>query len=224
MRRAAPNPYGVAGFALAAAFAIVQKWTLPEFCWSTWLAGLFFAWTCVIGAGLRIILTARSEKARYEARLPFLRRVPPVLFLPAMIAVAAAAGLIAFRLYAFLFGFYGLFLSVFAEMEPVRLFGRNGFINSDFFTPVAWLADRYWPMALGLLVADWKAIFGPRPWKRLLLPLQAEILRMHVLILALPFFSLLAWAVFDTAYQPVTIVLLMGLICLLPEPGRKDTA
>lgn len=54
------------------------------------------------------------------------------------VTVAAAAGWCAFAFlgYTFAFGLYGLLLSFFAEMEPHELFGRNGFINSDFWTPV----------------------------------------------------------------------------------------
>ena len=55
-----------------------------------------------------------------------------------------------------------------------------------------------------------------------MLPLQKEILRMHVLILALPFLTLIAWALFGEAYQSITIVLLMGLFYLLPRKVPKD--
>ena len=135
--KTALNLYGAIGFGFASAFAVVQGWSLPEFCWSTWLAGLIYAWSCVVTASLQIILTARSDKAAYEERLPSLRRISPNVFLLGVIVVIVSIGLIAFRIYSFLFGFYGLFLSVFSEMKPLSLFGRNGFINSDFFTPVS---------------------------------------------------------------------------------------
>ena len=220
------DPYGAIGFGLASAFAVVQEWSLPEFCWSTWLAGLIYAWSCVVTAFLQIVLTARSNKAAYDERLPFLRGISPSIFLLGVIVVSVFIGLVAFRIYGFLFAFYGLFLSVFSEMKPLSLFGRNGFINSDFFTPVAYLAGLYWPMALGALIANWEDFFRKNPWKRVLLPLQKEILRMHVLTLALPFLTLIAWALFGQAYQSITIVLLMALFYLLPkkEPrGRSKT-
>jgi hypothetical protein len=209
--------FSLAGFALTSVFAVTEEWSLPEFCWSAWLAGLFYAWGCAATASLRIILDARSDRAAYEQRLPFLRRFSGGLFLLGVTAVSLAAGLLAFYLYSHLFGFYGLFLSVFAEMEPLSLFGRNGFINSDFFSPLAVLVDRFWPMALGALVANWDDVAGPNPWKRILLPLQHEILRMHLMILALPIFSMLSWALFRDAYQPATIVGLLGLFFLLPK-------
>jgi len=126
-------------------------------------------------------------------------------------AVGLLTGYVAFRIYGFVFGFYGLFLSVFAEMEPVALFGRNGFINSDFFTPVAYLAEHFWPMAAAVLIMSWEDFLCANPWKRVLLPLQHEILRMHVMVLALPIVSLAAWALLGAAYHLLAIVLLMGL-------------
>lgn len=76
------NPYGAIGFGLASVFAVTQEWSLPEFCWSTWLAGLVYAWSCVATASVQIILTVRSEKAAYEQHIAFLRcliRISPSL-------------------------------------------------------------------------------------------------------------------------------------------------
>jgi len=58
------------------------------------------------------------------------------------------------------------------------------------------------------------------PVEAVLLPFQKEMVRMHVMILALPVFSLIAWALFREAYQPITILLLMGIFYLLPK--EKD--
>jgi hypothetical protein len=220
--RKAINPYGVMGFGVASVFAVFQEWSLPEFCWSTWLAGLVYSWACVFAATIQIILTARSDKAAYDERFSFLRGFSPGVFLLGVTVISVCVGLLAFRIYSFLFGFYGLFLSVFAEMEPLSLFGRNGFINSDFFTPLMHLVDRFWPMVVGVLITNGEAFFGKNPWKRILLPLQKEILRMHVMILALPFFSLIAWFVLGGAYQSITILLLMGLFYLLPRKKPGD--
>ncbi len=220
--RMAINPYGAIGFCLAAVYAVTQKWSLPEFCWSIWLAGLGYAWLCIATASLQIILSARSDKSAYDERLPFLRRFSPGVFVLGVTVIGVSVGLLAFRLYTFLFAFYGLFLSVFAEMEPLDLFGRNGFINSDFFTPVMYLAIRSWPMAVGVLIANWEDFLRKNPWKRVLLPWQKEVVRMHIMIIALPFLSLIAWALFREAYQSITIVLLMGLFYLLPKKASGD--
>ena len=224
--KTAINPYGIVGFVLAAAFALTQDWSLPAFCWSTWLAGLVYAWTCIGTAALQIVLTARSNRKAYERRIPPLGRVPPAAFHLGVTAVALLTAYVAFRIYAFAFGFYGLFLSVFAEMEPVALFGRNGFINSDFYTPVAYLLKHYWPMAAGVLITSWEGLLHQDPWKRVLLPLQHEILRMHVMVLALPFVSLAAWALLGAAYHSLAIVLLMGVFYLVfaKRPHGAGTA
>ena len=173
--RKAINPYGPIGFGLTTIFAITQKWSIPEFCWSIWLAGLVYTWACIVTASLQIIFTSRSEKGALEKRLPFIKRFSPNVFIAGVTVIIISVGLLAFRIYTFLFGFYGLFLSVFAEMDPFSLFGRNGFINSDFYTPLMYLVERFWPMAVGIIISNWEDFFQKSPWKRVLLPLQREI-------------------------------------------------
>lgn len=214
------NPYGIVGFGLAAYFAVVQEWSLPEFCWGTWLAGLLYTWGCIATASLQIIVFARTDKAAYEKHLPFLRHFSPIAFIFVIIVAIVCGGILAFRVYSLLFGFYGLFLSVFVEMEPLAFFGRNGFINSDFFSPVTYLLNLFWPVAVAVLIANWEDFFGRNPWKRLALPIQREILRLHIMILALPFVAMLSKALFKDAFQTVTIVILIGLLCLLPKKKR----
>lgn len=217
------HPTGLIGFGLASAFAVTQQWSLQEFCWSTWLAGLVYSWTCVITAAIQILLTSRREKGIYETAVPFLRSVSPHVFLFGIVLCTVLIGLIVLYLYSYLFAFYGIFLSVFAEMEPHSLFGRNGFINSDFFTPVSYLIGSSWPMVIGTLIANADDFLQKNTWKRILLPFQSnEILRIHILTLALPFVTLIAWALFKTAYQPVIMVLLIGIFYLLQKKRHKD--
>jgi hypothetical protein len=220
--KVALNSYGIIGFGVASAFAVNQEWSLPEFCWSTWLTGLVYAWACVVMAALQIVLTARAKKAAYDARLPFLRRLSPDVFLLCVAVMTASVGLLGFRVYTFLFAFYGLFLSVFAEMKPVAFFERNGFINSDFFTPVIYLVDRFWPMAAGALISNWQDFFGDDPWKRLVLPFEKKVIRLHIMVLALPFLAMIAWALFGEAYQSITILVLMALFYLPAKKARPS--
>jgi len=218
------HPTGLIGFGLTSVFAVTQQWSLQEFCWSTWLAGLVYSWTCVIAAAIQVFLTARREKEIYETAVPFLRSVPPNVFVLGIALSSVLIGLLILYLYSYLFGFYGIFLSVFAEMEPHSLFGRNGFINSDFFTPVTYLFESSWPMVIGTLIANAEDFLQKNTWKQFLLPFRTnEILRIHILTVALPFLTLIAWALFKTAYQPVTMVLLIGIFFLLPRKQRKDT-
>jgi len=216
------HPTSIIGFGLTSAFAVVEKWSLQEFCWSTWLAALVYSWACVITAAVQILVTARKEKGTYEISMPFLKRVSPNGFLLGITLATALIGWIALYGYSYLFAFYGLFLSVFAEMEPHSLFGRNGFINSDFVTPVTHLIGKFWPMIVGTLIANAHDFVQSKTWKRILLPFRSnEILRIHILTIALPFLTLIAWALFRTAYQPVTLVLLIGLFYLLPKKRQK---
>jgi len=78
-------------------------------------------------------------------------------------------------------------------------------------------------MIIGTLIANADEFMKKNPWKRILLPFQSnEILRIHIMTVAMPFLMLIAWALFRTTYQPVTIVLLIGIFYLLPKKRQKD--
>lgn len=209
-------------FCLTAYLAVVQKWSLQEFCWCVWLAGLFYSWACVVTAAIQIMLTARTNKDYYDAEVPLMKRVPPEVFTLAIIPVTLLVGFVALYIYTWIFSFYGLFLSVFAEMPPLDLFGRNGFINSDFFTPVTYLANKYWPVILAALIANTDVFLGRNPWERIVLPFKNnEIMRIHMMILVMPFLAMLTWALFKGAYQQLTIILLIGIFYLLPKKQQE---
>jgi hypothetical protein len=101
-------------------------------------------------------------------------------------------------------------------MPPLTLFGPNGFINSDFFTPVAYLLLNYWPMVAAAMIANGELLLSPHPWRRILLPMDREVLQMHLMVLAVPFLSLLAWAILGTQYQTAVVVMLLAGLHLLP--------
>lgn len=214
----------LAAFALTAAAALYERWSLPEFCWSAWLAGLVYAWACVLSGAVGVLWRARRDRGAYEAFHPFFGRISEGAFFALVAAMAVPASALALYVYSYMYGFYGLFLSVFAEMKSDPMFVRNGFINSDFVTPVAHLLVRFWPLALATLVANGRELVTGKPWWRLLLPfLSNEVVRIHLFTAALPFFSLFAWAVFGRDFQPVTVVLLLGLFFLVPKkaPPRE---
>jgi len=222
VRSALLRPGSIVGFALAAILAATDGWTLQEFCWSTWLAGLLFTWSCVLSGAGAILITAPRRQTVYAATLPWLGRLPTPAYLAILTAVAVFLGAVALVVYAYIFAFYGLFLSFFAEMEPHALFGRNGFINADFFAPVKYLTLAFWPMALGTLIANWESLVQGDPWKRMLLPTKTELLRLHLFVLLMPFITLLVWAVLGESYHTATIVLLMGLFYLLPNGAARQ--
>lgn len=213
--------FRLAGLSLAAAAAVAGDWSLAEFCWSTWLAGLLFTWLCVLTGGLQIVFTAPQWRGMLERHLPDLRRLSPRAFATLTIGTAAVLTAVAFQAYSFAFGFYGLFLSFFAEMEPNALFGRNGFINSDFWTPVRYLVVTFWAMSIGTIVAHGRGIVRTNPWKRMLLPVATEIMRVHVMVVVMPVLALIAWAWLGDSYQSVVVVLLMVAFYLLPGGSPK---
>lgn len=209
-------------FGLTAYLAIVQKWSLKEFCWCIWLAGLFYSWACVLTAAIQIMLTARTNKDDYDAEVLLIKKVPPEIFALTIIPVTLLVGFVALYIYTWIFSFYGLFLSVFAEMPPLDLFGRNGFINSDFFTPVTYLADRYWPVILATLIVNADVFLSRNPWERIVLPFKNnEIMRIHIMILVMPFLAMITWALFKGAYRQLTIILLIGIFYLLPKKQQE---
>jgi hypothetical protein len=210
-----------AGLSLAATIAVVADWSLAAFCWSTWLAGLLFTWLCVISGGLQIVLSARKWRGMLALHLPALERLPESAFTVLIMGTAVILTVLAFQAYSFAFGFYGLFLSFFAEMEPHALFGRNGFINSDFWTPVRYLAGTFWAMSIGTMIAYGSELVRSNPWQRMLLPFASELLRVHMMVVVMPFLALGAWAVLGESYQSVVIVLLMAVFYLLPSRSTQ---
>lgn len=214
----------VIGFGISAFFAFRDGWTLQEFCWSAWLAGLFFSYACVVVAPLQIILFSRREVTRLRDRIVQLERISENMLTAGMIVVALAIGGVSFYLYSYIFGFYGIFLSVFAEMEPVVFFGRNGFINSDFYTPVVYLLDRFWPMIVGVLVGNVGLFLDPDPWGKAVMPFKSnQIVRIHLMVVLMPFFTLAAWMVVGDRYHFPVIVVLMALFYLIPEGSKRES-
>lgn len=213
----------VLAFILTSWLSIEQKWSVQEFCWSVWLAGLFYSWMCVVTAAIQIMLTSKTSKDYYDAEVSLFKKIPPEAFSFVIIPMTLFVGFVALYIYCWIFSFYGIFLSVFAEMQPLELFGRNGFINSDFFTPVTYLAQNLWPMILATLLANADDFLQNNPWQRIVSPFKSNtILRIHIMTIALPFLMMFAWALFKNAYQQPTIVLLIGIFFLLPKKRPKE--
>lgn len=90
------------------------------------------------------------------------------------------------------------------------------------------VVDPYAAVGLGLasgsaVTQQWSLPeFGWSPWRRVLVPFQGGILRVHIMVLALPIRSMIAWALFREAYQSITIVLLMGLFYLLSQKRSTE--
>lgn len=212
----------LAGFGLSVTFAVLERWRLPELCWGFWISGLACSWAFVLAGALRTLLVPVSA-------LPTaLRTWPPLANLPAagwrvlMGLGGLAAGVVMFYVYGYVFGFYGLFLSVFAEMEPHHLFGRDGFINSDFSWAVIVLLERFWALVLGGLATNLHLALRGSPWRVTRLPFSLQLLPIHLMVLGLPFISLLMWMLVGDRYHLPAVVLVLALFHFFPrENGRQ---
>jgi hypothetical protein len=211
-----PSAFRLAGLLIAAPLAVIGDWSLAEFCWSIWLAGVLFTWACILTGGLQVFATASSWGSRLKRNVPVLARSSQSSATVLVVTGAACVMVAAFVAFNFLFGLYGALLSFFAEIEPYSLFGRNGFINSDFWTPVSYLATTFWAMSVGTIIAYWRDLVRANPWKKIMLPLATEVARVHLMVVVMPFITLAAWAVVGESYQPLVIVLLMVAFYLLP--------
>jgi hypothetical protein len=205
-----------AGFALTAAFAVHQQWRLPELCWSFWLAGLGYCWAFVLAGGVRILLLPAGVMPAGIAPWSVLVGRPALWRAVVGVAALVLSAVLGYG-YAWLFGFYGLFLSVFAEMEPLALFGRNGFINSDFFTPVLHLLDRYWPLVLGAVLTDLHLAWQGPAWRVPFKPFSTQLILIHVMVLGVPFVSLLFWWLVGDRYHGPAVVLVLALFYFAPR-------
>ncbi|MDZ4743370.1 MAG: hypothetical protein SGI98_08140 [Verrucomicrobiota bacterium] len=220
------NLSGLIGFCISACFALYEKWSMPEFCWSFWLSGVFYCWFLVLAGCIRIILSPRLKEQAALSKMPLFQKLNPLQIQGLLILTCLGVCYAAFYLYTWVFGFYGTFLSVFAEMEPLKYFGRNGFINSDFFTPMTYLLHLFWPMVIGTIASDVKYVFTENPWKIVFKPFSSRLIMVHIMVVGVPIISLLTWAIFRESYQPVTIIILLAIFSFMPRdkkpPGPKD--
>lgn len=209
MVRFLPN---LAGFLLAAPVAVYQGWQLQEFCWSVWIAALVLTWVSVLSASIRMLGRAGPSRQSLLNHFPGVSQVPQTVF--SLIFTVAVFGFatLACQLVAFIFGFYGLFLSFFAEMEPHVFFGRNGFINSDFYGPVLYLLESYWPLVVAVLIANANTVFSSCSRGDALNQISAPVLRIHVFVVLQPFLAILFWLIFGENYHTPAVLALMALL------------
>jgi hypothetical protein len=211
---------GLAGLALSVVFTVSSDLTLAEFCWTFWLVGLYSAY---VSAGRIAIRLVRYREALLRERIPPLSAVSGRALLGTSLVAAALLG--GGLLYAFslAYGFYGIMLSVWVQLPPEELFGRNGFINSDFWTPVAHLTRLYWPLVVGQLLSEASTLFSTVQQTGTSSSPERRIVTMHVFVLALPFVALLSYALLGAEYETLSIVILLVIKSLF-DVRRPRTA
>lgn len=215
MNRAAV-PTVLSGLLLSIAFTLSRDVSLAEFCWTFWLVGLYSSY---ISAGRFAVRTVLHRDALRE-RIPPLSTLAPRTLLWVSLALALTGGLALGYAFTYAFGFYGIMLSVWVRLQPESLFGPNGFINSDFWTPVLHLTRLYWPLVAGQIISESSALFSrPEPGSGSFAP-ERQIVVLHVIVLALPFVAMLSYAALGTRYEAMSVVLLL-IIKALFDLGRR---
>ncbi len=207
------------GLALIIIPAWLGSWRLNAFCWSTWFGGLCLAFLCLLVGFIRVVLEHRNLAAFVNKTWPQLTGLPPwsLWMVNALAASVAAWGL--YKAYGLAFGFFGAFLSFFAEMEPHHLFGRNGFINARTEDLLYWLFREYWSVAVAVAIGARRIWRLPTGWSVFVAPLGSELLRLHLFVVLMPPLTLLVWAVVGDGYDFWVITLLSLLMMKLPtEP------
>lgn len=195
----------------------MQKWSLQEFCWILWICGLYFSWFCATAGTIILIFSGNKIKKILEERLIFLKNISNFLFFLFSFIFSSVLGYLIFYVLSFIFSFYGIFLSVFAEMEPLKFFGKNGFINSNFYDPVIFLTKKYYIIIISTIISN-LGLFLERDYKKLLfLPFKSlEILKIHIMVILLPFLSLFFYLIFKEKYQIFVIFLISFLFYFFP--------
>lgn len=208
-------PSVLSGLALSIAFTLSRDVSLAEFAWTFWLVGLYSSY---ISAGRFSVRTVLFRDSLRE-RIPPLSPLEPRTLLWVSLALAIVGGLALAYVFTYIFGFYGIMLSVWVQLQPETLFGRNGFINSDFWTPVLYLTRLYWPLVVGQIISESSALFGrPQPGSESFAP-ERQIVVLHVFVLALPFVAMLSYALLGAQYETLSIVILLVIKSLF-DLGR----
>ena len=78
-------------------------------------------------------------------------------------------------------------------------------------------------MIVATIIANADIFMCKNPWERIALPFKYnEILRIHIMILVMPFLAMITWVLFKNAYQQLTIILLIGIFYLLPKKKPRE--
>ena len=204
------------------ALAVFNEWKLNEFCWIVWVSGLLFSIMCSLAGFFHLLFDLKYQSYFLSKYVPFYLSSKKVLFLSLIVCVGFIASFAAALFYIHIFGFYGLFLSVFARMEPLSLFGENGFINSNIFVAVKYLVEKYFYIIIFSLIADFVFIFKVDLWSKIFLPFKSkEIVKIHIMTVLLPFISLFFFMLVKDKYNTPAIIV---FLCIFYLTNFKSTS
>ncbi len=219
--------FEIFAFFFTALFAFHFDWKPNQLCWGLWVSSLLTGWTVILSSVLRILLhligipVLREEDlgekgdplSAFFRSKAFGKTQPETkksfTTLPAILMVMGSIGIGAFTWFHFTFfhTIHALLMSVFLQMEPLTLFGPNGFINADKGVVLAYLIKDYWPMILGTFVVRRGILLSGNPGLNLK-AIYGGVMRIHFFILLSAFlFFLIDFGV--ELYQKVLLLLLL---------------
>lgn len=221
--------FDILAFFLTAFFAFHFEWQANELCWGLWVSSLLTGWVVILSSVLRTLLHLAgipllreedlNEKgdplSAYFRKKSFSQKTlsnrNPAASWPVILIVIGTLGIGAFTWFHFTFfhTVHAMLMSFFLQMEPLSLFGPNGFINADKGVVLTYLAVNYWPMILGTFIARRGIIFSGNPGINLKAIYQG-VMRIHFFILLSAFLFFLIYFGIEV-YQRVLLLILLFL-------------
>ncbi|MDI7261423.1 MAG: hypothetical protein QME90_16080 [Thermodesulfobacteriota bacterium] len=221
--------FDILAFFLTAFFAFQFEWQANELCWGLWVSSLLTGWVVILSSVLRTLFhlagipLLREEdlnekgdplsayfRTKSFSQKTFSNRNPATPW-PAILIVIGTLGIGVFTWFHFTFfhTVHAMLMSFFLQMEPLSLFGPNGFINADKGVVLTYLAVNYWPMILGTFIARRGIIFSGNPGVNLKAIYQG-VMRIHFFILLSAFLFFLIYFGIEV-YQRVLLLILLFL-------------
>lgn len=221
--------FEIFAFFLTAISAFYFDWQANELCWGLWVSSLLTGWAVIVSSVLRILLhlagipVLREEdldekgdplSAFFRAKT-FSNKLKdaknPLASLPSILIVIGSIGIGVFTWFHFTFfhTVHAMLMSFFLQMEPLSLFGPNGFINADKGVILAYLIEHYWPMILGTFMVRRGIILSGNPGVNLK-AIYGGVMRIHFFILLSAFLFFLIYFGIEF-YQRFLLLILLFL-------------
>jgi hypothetical protein len=234
--------FEILAFLLTAFFAFHFEWQANQLCWGLWVSSLLTGWVVILLSVLRTLLHLAGIPVLREEDLDekgdplsaFFRAKAfgktlketknPLASLPMILIVIGSIGIGAFTWFHFTFFHtaHAMLMSFFLQMEPLSLFGPNGFINADKGVVLAYLIENYWPMILGTFIARRGIILSGNPGFNLK-AIYGGVMRIHFFILLSAFLFFLIYFGIEV-YQRVLLLILLFLFFFPIRIFRRQSA
>jgi len=219
--------FDILAFLLTAFSAFYFEWQANELCWGLWVSSLLTGWIVILSSVLRTLLHSAGIAMIREVDLgeqggslsAFFRskffaknlRDKKRLFasLPVILTVVGSIGFGAFTWFHFTFfhTVHAMLMSFFLQMEPLNLFGPNGFVNADKGVVLTYLVEHYWPMILGTFISRRGIILSGNPVVNLG-AIYGGVMRIHFFILLSAFLFFLVYFGIEFYQRFLLLVLL----------------